>query len=266
MGLAATCRHNNRDYVLKTAEYTNEENFEKEFNEKGYVFLENVVNIEYDFKQRQDYNFKKEKLDVIENFFPDTKEYHNILTNFKASKIFNIINKNFKDLRLYNFMCFRLYKNASCSGMHRDDDLAIIFPTKTPFIICWMPLLNVPLGSGPLAVVGKTVTQYSQQDIDEGKKYVDTFLKKDDIMENIDSIRNALNCGLDYQRKNTFKNFDTIVTRDLKKGDAVIMNHDVLHGSLDQTNNLVRSSIDLRFFYNADSQNNLLKKVSLEIQ
>lgn len=265
MSFAVSCRHNNKDYILKTAEYTSEENFAKEFNEKGYVFLENVVDIKYDFKKRPDYCISKDKLDIIENFFPDTDEYHNILANFKNSKIFNIITKNFKSLRLYNFMCFRLYKNASCSGMHRDDDLAIIFPTKTPFIICWMPLLNVPLKSGPLAVVGKTVTEYTQHDIEEGSKYVDTFLKKDNLMENIDSVRNALNCGLDYQRKNTFKNFDTIVTRDLKLGDAVIMNHDVLHGSLDQTSNLVRSSIDLRFFYNSDIQNSLLKKVSLEI-
>lgn len=262
--IPAVCRHNDKDYNLKYVEYTAEENFAREFNEKGYVFLENVVNLSYDYKARSDYSPLKDKLDIIENFFPDTSEYIKIKDEFKNSKIFNIINNNFKNIKLYNFICFRLYKNAPCSRMHRDDDLAIIYPLKTPFFTCWMPLLNVTIKSGPLAVVKKTQTNYSNLDIEEGTKYINTYLKDDTVMGNIDGIRTALNMGLDYQKKNQSNDFDTLVARNLKKGDAVIMNHDVLHGSLDQNLNFVRSSVDLRVFYNSNSNNKLLSKVSLD--
>jgi ectoine hydroxylase-related dioxygenase (phytanoyl-CoA dioxygenase family) len=257
-----TCRHNNRNYILNTANYTKEEDFLKEFITKGYAFLENVVSINYDYKKRPEY-YRIKQMDVIDNFFPDNPEYFQIFNNFKESKIFDILSNNLTSLRLYNFMCFRLYKGNECSSLHRDDDFAITYTLKTPFIICWMPLTDVSIAAGPLAIAGKTKTEYTQHDIEEGKKYVQKYLKSDNAMENIDSIRNAMLKEEDY-KISVDRDFDTLISRELKKGDVVVMNHDVVHGSL-HNNNLIRSSIDLRLFYNCDLNNNLLKRVSLDI-
>jgi ectoine hydroxylase-related dioxygenase (phytanoyl-CoA dioxygenase family) len=257
-----TCKHNNKDYGLNVANYTKEENFLHDFTTKGYVFLENVVNLDYNYKERSDFS-RTSNLDIIENFFPDGPEYFKIYNSFKRSKIFHILSNNLTSLRLYNFMCFRLYKGNECSSLHRDDDLAIIYPLNTKFIICWMPLTDVSLNAGPLAIAERTKTEYSQQDIQEGEKYVQKYLKSDNAMENTDSIRDAILKNEDY-KISINRDFNTLVSRNLKKGDVVVMNHDIVHGSL-QNNNLIRSSIDLRLFYNCDPSNNLLKRASLEI-
>ena len=257
-----TCKHNNKDYGLNVANYTKEENFLDEFTAKGYVFLENVVNLDYNYKERSDFS-RTGNLDVIENFFPDGPEYFKIYDSFKRSKIFHILSNNLTSLRLYNFMCFRLYKGNECSSLHRDDDFAITYTLNTPFVICWMPLTDVSIAAGPLAIAGKTKTEYSQHDIEQGEKYIQKYLKNNNVMENIDGIRNAMLEEKDY-KISTHRNFNTLVSRNLKKGDVVVMNNDVVHGSL-HNNNLVRSSIDLRLFYNCDPSNNLLKRASLEI-
>jgi ectoine hydroxylase-related dioxygenase (phytanoyl-CoA dioxygenase family) len=256
-----TCRHNNKNYNLNVASYTKEENFLNEFIAKGYVFLENVVNLDYDYKSRSEYSRIK-SMNIIENFFPDNPEYFQIYNSFKKSKIFNILQDNLTNLRLYNFMCFRLYKGNECSSLHRDDDFAITYTLKTPFVICWMPLTDISIAAGPLAIAGKTETKYTQHDIQEGEKYVQKYLKNDNAMENIDSVRNAMLKEEDY-KISAHRDFDTLISRNLKKGDVVVMNHDIVHGSLDNSN-LIRSSIDLRLFYNCDPTNKLLKKASLE--
>ena len=162
-----TCRHNNKNYNLNVASYTEEENFLKEFIAKGYVFLENVVNLNYNYKERSEYSRIKQ-MDVIDNFFPDNPEYFQIYNSFKKSKIFDILSNNLTSLRLYNFMCFRLYKGNECSSLHRDDDFAITYTLKTPFVICCMPLTDVSLAAGPLAIAERTKTVYTQHDIKEG--------------------------------------------------------------------------------------------------
>ena len=84
-----TCRHNNKNYNLNVASYTKEENFLDEFLTKGYVFLENAVNLDYNYRKRSDYS-SINQMDIIENFFPDGPEYFKIYESFKRDQKFLI--------------------------------------------------------------------------------------------------------------------------------------------------------------------------------
>lgn len=258
------CSYKKKPCSIITPKYTEHSNFLNDLEKNGYVFLENVVNLDFNYKLHPQYSPATKTINVVENYFPNNKEFNQIYNNFKSSVLFKIITDNLKDIRLYNFMCFRLYKDSGSSSMHRDDDFAITYSLNTNFIVCWMPLTDVPLCAGPLAIAdGDFPTNYTERDKEEAKKYINKYLRSSNPSENYEGIRNAMLKEEDY-KINVTRNHNTFISRSLKVGDAVIFNNTKVHGSLDNLN-FLRSSIDLRFFYNCDPTNEPLMRATLNI-
>jgi len=258
------CSYKNNTCNIVNSEYTKPENFLYDFNKNGFVFLENAVNLDFNYKKHPNYSLLVDKINVVENYFPNDKEYMQIYKSFKTSLAFKLITENFKNLRLYNFMCFRLYKNSGSSSMHRDDDFAITYSLNTPFLICWIPLTNVPLCAGPLAIAeGDYPNNYTEKDRIEAQNYIKKYLHSSNIEENYEGIRKAMLNEEDYKIDVT-RNHNTFITRPLKIGDAVIFSNSKVHGSLDNLN-FLRSSVDLRFFYNCDLTNEPLLRATLDL-
>lgn len=258
------CSYKNKPCEIITPEYSRDENFLKDLKTNGYVFLENAVDIDVDYKKHPSYSADAKIIDVVENLFPDDREYHAIYNSFKKSKAFKLITDNLNKVRLYNFMCFRLYKDSGASSMHRDDDFAITYSLNTNFIICWMPLTNVPINAGPLAIAtGDHPNVYTDKDKQEASNYVKKYLHSPDMIDNVDGIRKAMLNEDDY-KIDVKRDHNSFIAKDLKVGDVVIFTNEKVHGSLDNQN-ILRSSVDIRFFYDCDMNNEPLMRATLDL-
>jgi len=257
-----TCSHHGQNYSLIEPAYSTQDTAINDLMTKGYVFLNNAAQLNYDITKHPKYSTLNDNIDVCDNVYVGTKKYATLIKSFKDTLAFNIIGK-LKNLRQHNLVVYRMCKSNKATSMHRDDCFSVNYALKTDFLTCWIALNDIPIEAGPLAIDQKHPITFSEQDTQEARVFADSCLKFNDVRKNLPAIRKYIDkCCYRAPIQNQLPT--RLIAKNLKAGDCVLFTQDVVHGSLDNLGHL-RVSMDIRFFYNCDPKNTLLNRSTVKI-
>jgi ectoine hydroxylase-related dioxygenase (phytanoyl-CoA dioxygenase family) len=257
-----TCTHNGKEYYLVEPEYSTEDTVLSDLASKGYAFLSNAANINYDITTHKEYSLDANYIDVCDNVYIGTEAYNTIIEKFKNTTAFKIISK-LNNVRQHNLIVYRMNKNNKATSMHRDDCFSVNYALKTDFLTCWVALNDISLEAGPLAIDQKHPITFTEQDIKEANVFTETCLEFDDVEKNLPAITKYIDKCC-YRAPIQNKMPVRLIARGLKAGDCVLFTQDVVHGSLDNYG-FLRVSLDIRFFYNCDPKNTPLNRSTAKL-
>jgi len=246
-----TVKYQGTDWPMYSVDYSTPETFDHDLFNRGYCFLENSVDMTYDYKQHEFDPNTKEQLEIFRQFFRDTAQYAHIKQDFLKSKAFELLKTGREKLWMPNFYYFRIMKNIAGTTAHLDMDNELIFATGigSNFVTCWMPLIDLQLEAGPIFVSYKRDKKLSAHDMLKGIRYRKQCLMGD-AKQNLEEQRKT-HLSYHYRKEEYAFDVDQIIVKPLKKGDVVMFMGNTPHGSLDNQG-LLRTSIDLRIVFEVD--------------
>jgi len=246
-----TVRYMGKEYPRYSVDYSTEETFKDDLLNRGYCFLNNCVDMGYDYKQHEFDPNTREELEIFRQYFKDTPQYGQIKEDFLKSKVFNLLQEGRSKLWMNNFYYFRIMKNISGTTAHLDMDNELVFATGigSNFVTIWMPLIDLELEAGPIFVSRRKEKKFSAYDMLKGVRYKRQCMLGDST-QNLEAQKKT-HLSYHYREEEYALDIKEIIVKPLKKGDAVLFMGNTPHGSLDNQGQL-RSSIDLRVAFDVD--------------
>lgn len=231
---------NNKPVEVITPEYSSAEEFKEKLLNTGYLFLKDVIDLNFNsseyVKDREDVN--KENIKYRENFYYPSSNYEYVLSKIKTSKLLKALKNSFSNLYIANHLVFRYMKNNEGTYLHKDEDLI----HDLPFFTVWVPLQEVALENGPVAMY-KFSEKSKEKLLDKKLSLIQSKITKKNIAKYLEK-----NYDTHENIKYEFNHdLDSLITRNLNPGDAVVFLKNFLHCSLDVHG--VRSSFDFRIVY-----------------
>ena len=231
---------NGKPVKVVTPEYSTAAEFKENLLNTGYIFAKDVVDLDFNphehMRNREDIN--KESIKYRENFYHPDKAYEYILSKIKTSKLLETLKNSFSNLYIANHLVFRYMKNNEGTYLHKDEDLI----HDLPFFTVWVPLLDVALENGPVAMY-KFSKKLKEKSLDKKLSLIQSRITNKSITKYLEKNYDAHE-NIRYEFNH---DLDTLIARNLNLGDAVIFLKNFLHCSLDVHG--ARSSLDFRIIY-----------------
>jgi len=247
---------NNKEATITDVEYTPISDAFSVLKNRGYCFLQNVIDIPFNFSNFCD--LSEAKIKTVLEFSPLTKEHSIVKEHFLKSKIFNELKKTC-DHSFISDVDLRIFKNSSGTHLHKDSDIFYDSVFDYDVFVCWTPLTDTTFTTGTLAIVDNFIDEDNRKEC---------LLRKLALQK---KYKNVLPCSTekgDFNFVPNSKVYDKekdiwatygsrFFAKKLKIGDAVIFTKEVLHGALDSVEG-IRASLDFRIAAIPRNKNNIL--------
>jgi len=227
--------------------FSNVSDIQQSLKNTGLCFVNNQIKINFNYNN---YIEKLSSFKGYKEFYVGTEEHSLILPQILSSKLIESLSSKNVDIFVSSIV-LRYSKNYTGSRLHRDLVTFVNEAFDYDIFTCWTPLTDVTLDAGPIAIIGRNENTLHKKECFIKKVNLQAFHSKD---TNIDIKFKELFKSRDLEKyEDEIKSWDNqesfgnvFYAKNLNVGDVALFTKDVLHGSLDSTNNHLRVSLDFR--------------------
>ena len=245
---------NKTPVIINDIPYTRIEDCLHVLKDKGFCFVKNAVNIDFNFKKY--INPELSEFKIVEEFSTRSIEYDNITSQIFKSKLLEEFHKN-NHVYCSN-IDLRCSKSYSGTFLHKDSDIFYDRVFDFDVFTCWTPLLDTTFNSGVVAIVDRFVDEGLRRN--SIRRKILFFGKSGVHSKSVKEISAGFRSDEEIflkEKDEWGKYGERFYAKELKVNDVALFSKETLHGALD-TNIDIRSSLDFRLAIIPKDKKNIL--------